>query len=103
MQKLKINDEVVVVAGKEKGKSGKVSKILDKKNRVVVSGVNLVKKTLKPTQENPNGGIIDVEASLHRSNIMLTSPKTNKPTRVRIESKDGKKVRVAVTCGSVLE
>ncbi len=102
MQKLKVNDEVLVVAGKEKGKSGKIKKINFKKDRVVVAGINLVKKTIKPTQDNPNGGIVDIEASLHRSNVMVVSPKTKKPTRVKIQVVDGKKARVAVTCGSVL-
>lgn len=102
MQKLKVNDEVIVVAGKDKGKTGKVAKINFKKNTVLVAGVNLVKKALKPTQENPTGGIVDVEKALHISNVALVSPKTSKATRVRIEEKDGKKVRVAVACGSVL-
>ncbi len=102
MQKLKVNDEVIVVAGKDKGKTGKVAKINFKKSTVLVAGVNLVKKALKPTQENPTGGIVDVEKALHISNVALVSPKTSKATRVRIEEKDGKKVRVAVACGSVL-
>ena len=62
----------------------------------------MVKKTIKPTQENPNGGFLDKEAFVHISNISLMSPKTKKATRVRIEEKDGKKVRVATACGSVL-
>ncbi len=102
MQKLKVNDEVIVVAGKDKGKTGKVAKINFKKNTVLVAGVNLVKKAIKPTQENPTGGIVDVEKALHISNVALVSPKTNKATRVRIEEKDGKKVRVAVACGTEL-
>lgn len=100
MQKLKLNDEVMVIAGKERGKVGKVKKLNFKKSRVIVAGLNLVKKTLKPTQENPNGGIVDIESSLHLSNVMVVSPKTKKPTRVRINLKDGKRVRVAVSCGS---
>ena len=102
MQKLRVNDEVIVTAGKDKGKTGKVAKLNLKKNTVIVSGVNLVKKALKPSQENPTGGIVDVEASLHISNVSVVSPKTKKATRVRIETRDGKKVRVAVRCGSVL-
>ncbi|TNF05705.1 MAG: 50S ribosomal protein L24 [Deltaproteobacteria bacterium] len=103
MQKLKVNDEVIVLAGKNKGKTGTVAKIFEKQNKVLVSGVNTVKKAVRPTQENPAGGIVDVEKSLHRSNVALVSPKTKKATRVRIEEKDGKKVRVAVACGSVLD
>ena len=103
MQKIKIDDEVIVLAGKDKGKTGKISKINFKKGRVLVSGVNMKKKALRPTQENPNGGIVDIETALHISNIALVSPKTKKATRVRIEKKDGKNVRVAVSCGSTLD
>lgn len=102
MQKLKVNDEVIVLAGKNKGKKGKVLKINSKTNRVIVDGVNIVKKSLKPTQENPTGGFADIEKSLHISNVAVVSPKNGVATRVRIENKDGKKVRVAVKCGSVL-
>lgn len=102
MQKLKLNDEVVVLAGKDKNKKGKVKNINLKKKTVIVEGLNLIKKTVKPTQENPNGGFVDMEKSLHISNVGVVSPKTGKATRVRIEEKDGKKVRVAVSCGSTL-
>ncbi|MCK5882470.1 MAG: 50S ribosomal protein L24 [Bacteriovoracaceae bacterium] len=103
MQKIKISDEVVVIAGKDKGKTGKVRLLNHKKNVALIEGVNMVKKTMKPTQENPAGGIIEKESPVHMSNIALISPKTNKATRVRIEEKDGKKVRIAVACGSVIE
>lgn len=103
MQKLKVNDEVIILAGKDKGKTGKIQNLNLKKSRVVVEGVNVVKKALKPTQENPNGGFADVEKAVHTSNVALMSPKTKKATRVRIETKDNKKVRVAVACGSVLD
>lgn len=102
MEKLKVNDQVIVLAGKDKGKTGEVSLINRKKNRVVVKGINIVKKALKPTQENPNGGIVEKEQSVHLSNVAIVSPKTKKATRVRIEKKDGKNVRVAVSCGTVL-
>jgi len=102
MQKLKINDEVIVTAGKDKGKTGKVTKLNWKKNLALVEGVNMVKKAMKPTQENPAGGIADMEKFIHISNVAVVSPKTKKATRVRIENKDGKNVRVAVACGSVL-
>lgn len=102
MQKLKVDDEVIVLAGKDKGKTGKVQRLNFKKMRVLVGGVNMMKKTIKPTQENPNGGITDVEVPVHISNVAVVSPKTKTATRVRIETKDGKKVRVAVKCGSVL-
>lgn len=102
MQKLKIDDEVIVLAGKDKGKTGKLVSINSKKKKVLVQGVNVIKKSMKPTQENPDGGFIEVERPLDMSNIAIVSPKTNKATRVRIEEKDGKKVRVATKCGSVL-
>lgn len=102
MQKLKLNDEVIVLAGKDKNKKGKVTKINEKKKTVLVGGVNMIKKAVKPTQENPNGGFVDMEKALHVSNVGVVSPKTGKATRVRIEEKDGKKVRVAVSCGSTL-
>ena len=103
MQKLRVNDEVIVTAGKDKGKTGTVAKINLKKKTVIVSGINLVKKAIKPTQENPAGGIVDVESSVHISNVSVVSPKTKKATRVKIENKDGKNVRVAVACGSTLD
>lgn len=103
MQKIKLNDEVIVIAGKDKGKKGAVKSINTKRNTVVVSGVNIVKKAIKPTQENPNGGFSDIEKGINYSNIALVSPKTGTATRVKIEEKDGKKVRVAVKCGSVLK
>ena len=104
MQKLKVNDEVVIIAGKDKGKSGKIKSLNLKVNRVLVEGINLVKKTVKPTQENPGGGIISKELPLHVSNVALKSPKTGKPSRVRISlNGDGKKVRVLVGCGTELK
>lgn len=103
MQKLKVNDEIIVTAGKDKGKKGTVLKINFKKDQVYVKDINMVKKTMKQTQENPSGGIVEKEAALHLSNVSLVSPKTGKATRVKIETRDGKKVRVAVSCGSVVE
>ena len=103
MQKIKIEDEVIVLAGKDRGKQGKVKRLDFKRSKVLVEGVNMVKKTIKPTQENPSGGISSIEVPLHLSNVALISPKTKKPTRVRIETKNDKKVRVAVKCGSVLD
>jgi large subunit ribosomal protein L24 len=103
MQKLKVNDEVVLTAGKDKGKKGKIKDINFKTNRVFVEGVNLVKKALKPSQENPTGGFSEKEKAVHISNVSVVSPKTGKATRVKIEDKNGKKVRVAVACGSELK
>ncbi|MBT3983504.1 MAG: 50S ribosomal protein L24 [Bacteriovoracaceae bacterium] len=102
MQKLRLNDEVVVLAGKEKGKTAKVTNINWKRRIVFLEGLNTSTKAMKPTQENPSGGFAQVEAGVHISNVAVVSPKTNKATRVRIENRDGKKVRVATACGSVL-
>ena len=102
MQKLRLNDEVIILAGKDKGRKGKVLSINEKKKTVLVEGANMVKKALRPTQENPNGGFADIERPLNRSNVAVVSPKTGKGTRVRIETKDGKKVRIATSCGSEL-
>ena len=103
MQKLKVKDKVIVLAGKEKGKSGEISKINFKKSLVYVVGINMVKKAIKPSQENPSGGIVDIEAPLHISNIAIMSPKTNKATRIKVKEVDGQKKRVAIKCGTVLD
>lgn len=103
MQKLRLKDEVVVLAGKDKGKTGELLKMNLKTSRVLVKGVNMVKKTVKATQENPQGSIIEREAFVHISNIALVSPKTKKATRVKIVEKDGKNVRMAVACKTILK
>lgn len=94
MTKLKTGDKVVVVSGSNKGKEGKITKILN--DRVIVEGVNIVKKHLKPKNNNGNGEIIEVEAPIHGSNVMLLDPKTKKPTKVKIEKDSkGKKIRIS--------
>ena len=103
MQKLKVNDEVIILAGKDKGKSGKLLKVNHKKKIAFVEGANVKKKALKPTQENPNGGFAESEFGIHISNVAVKCPKTGKPTRVRIDKKDNKNVRVAVKSGTVLD
>ena len=102
MQKVKVNDEVVITAGKDKGKTGKVLNINAKTSKVVVDGINTVKKALKPSQQNPEGGFATNFAPIHISNVALVSPKTKKPSRVKIEVKNGKSVRVLKACGTVL-
>ncbi|HEY0464591.1 MAG TPA: 50S ribosomal protein L24 [Polyangiaceae bacterium] len=87
-----VGDQVVVTRGNDKGKRGKVSKITA--DRVVVEGVNVVKRHLKQTPQRP-GGILDVEAPISKSNVMLVDPTTNKPTRVSIKVENDKKIRVA--------
>jgi large subunit ribosomal protein L24 len=95
MQKLKVNDLVQVLAGKDKGKQGKIRSINFKTNRVVVDGVNVVKKAMKPSQANQQGGIVDVEKGIHISNVAPLDSKSGKPTRVSIKKVDGKNTRVA--------
>ena len=94
MRKLKTGDKVVVVSGSNKGKEGKILKVLE--DKVLVEGVNIVKKHLKPKNNNGNGEIVETEAPIHKSNVMLVDPKTKKPTKVKIETNNkGKKVRVS--------
>jgi large subunit ribosomal protein L24 len=100
--KIKKGDKVVVLSGKDKGKHGEVTRSMPKDGKVVVSGVNMIVRHVKPSQANPNGGKQAAEAPLHVSKVALEDPKTGKPTRVRFEIKDGKKVRVAVRSGQVL-
>ena len=99
MMRVKKGDTVVVIAGKDKGKKGTVTKVFTKANRVLVEGVNIITKHQKPTAMNPQGGIINKEAPIHISNVMPVDPETGKGTRVRFEVKDGKKVRVSVKSG----
>jgi large subunit ribosomal protein L24 len=95
MQKLKVNDTVQVLAGKDKGKQGKIRSINYKTNRVLVEGVNIVKKAIRPNQANQQGGIVDLEKAIHISNVALLDPKSGKPTRVAFKTVDGKNTRVA--------
>ena len=92
--KLKTGDNVVVISGANKGKEGKITKILG--DKVVVEGVNIVKKHLKPKNNNGTGEIVEVERPIHRSNVMIIDPKTKKPTRIKMDfDKDGKKIRIS--------
>ena len=100
---VKKGDKVQVISGKDKGKQGVILESYPKKNRVLVEGVNIVKKHAKPSQVNPQGGITDIEASIHVSNVMPLDPKTNEPTRVGYTTVDGKKVRIAKKSGEPLD
>lgn len=101
--RIKKNDLVQVIAGKDKKekKQGIVLKVFPKTNKVVVEGINMIKKHQKPNGDIP-GGIVDMEAPIHVSNVQLICPQTKKPTRVRYETIDGKKVRVSVKSGKVI-
>lgn len=99
---LKTGDKVRVIAGKDKGKEGTVTSVLADKDRVVVEGVNIAKKHQKPNNQYPQGGVIEVEAPIHVSNVQLLDPSTNEPTRVGFKLEDGKKVRFAKKTGNTL-
>jgi large subunit ribosomal protein L24 len=102
--KIRKNDMVMIIAGKDKGKTGRVIRVIPGEDRVVVEQANLVKKHQRPTQANPTGGIVDVEAPLHVSNVMLLDGKTGKGTRVKIQTGGGgEKVRVATGSGTVFD
>ena len=93
----KVGDKVVVIAGKDKGKEGKIIKTLKNDNKVVVEEINMVTKHVKPSAQNENGGIIKVEAPIHASNVMILDPKTKKRTRIAHEiDENGKKHRISV-------
>ena len=94
--KLKVGDKVRVMTGKDKGKEGRITHTFAKENKVVVEGVNMVKKHLKPNNSNQTGGIVEREARIDASNVMILDKKTNKPTRIysKVDEKTNKKVRV---------
>jgi len=96
--KIKKGDRVVVLSGKDKGKTGTVTQALPKDSKVVVEGVNIATRHRKPTQAEPQGGLVRAEAPLHVSKVAHVTA-DGKPTRVRFETQDGKKVRVAVKTG----
>jgi large subunit ribosomal protein L24 len=100
--KIKKGDKVVVLSGKDKGKTGEVTKALPKEGKVIVSGVNVATRHRKPTQVNPQGGLERIEAPLHVSKVAIATA-DGKPTRVRFETQDGKKVRVAVKTGEKID
>ena len=101
-QKIKKGDTVVVLTGKDKGRTGEVVRAMPKDGKVIVSGVNVHARHRKPTQVNPQGGIERKEAALHVSNVAIADPKSGKATRVRFETRDGKKVRVAAKSGELI-
>jgi large subunit ribosomal protein L24 len=101
--RIKKDDEVVVISGRDKGARGRVLKVIKEKDQVIVEGVGKVKKHQKPNQKNPQGGIVDKDMPIHVSKVMLLDAKTDKPTRVRQGTDaEGKKVRVTVKSGTVL-
>jgi large subunit ribosomal protein L24 len=101
-QKIKKGDKVVVLSGKDKGRTGDVVKVMPKESKVVVSGINVHARHRKPSQISPQGGIERKEAPLHVSKVAIADPKTGAATRVRFEVRDGKKVRVAAKSGELI-
>lgn len=96
MKKVKKNDSVLILSGNDRGKKGKVLKVFPKRDRIIVEGVNMMKRHTRPTQQLPQGGIIQKEAPIHVSNVKVIAPKSNIPTRIGIKVlKDGSKVRFA--------
>ena len=100
--KLKKGDKVVVMAGKDKGKRGEITSVLPNDGKAVVQGVNLVKRHNRPTQTSP-GGIVNKEAPIQLSNLMIVDPKDSAPSRVGFKTVDGKKVRFAKKSGEVID
>jgi large subunit ribosomal protein L24 len=97
------NDTVLVVSGNYKGKKGKVLKVFPQQSRVIVEGVNFIKRHTKPTQKNPQGGIVEKEAPIHVSNLMVMCPKCDTPSRLgRKVLEDGNRIRLCRSCGEML-
>jgi len=100
---IKKNDTVVIIAGKDKGKSGKVIESIPSKDKVIVEGINMQAKHTKQTAKVQQGGIFHMPGPIHVSNVMLYDSKTKSGTRIRFEERGGKKVRVSVKSGNVIE
>lgn len=102
--RIRKGDQVAVIAGKDKGSRGKVLKVVTDTDRVIVEGVNKVKRHQRPTPQQPQGGIIEKEMPIDISNVMIVDPKTDKPTRIRMGTNaEGKKIRIAVGSGATLD
>ncbi|HXH18131.1 MAG TPA: 50S ribosomal protein L24 [Chitinophagales bacterium] len=100
---IKKNDQVIVIAGEDKGKKGRVLEVYPDKNRALVEGIRIVSRHTKPTAKYPDGGIVKKEAPVHVSNLMLLDPKTGKPTRIGRKKVGGKLVRYAKKSGEVIK
>lgn len=100
---IKKDDNVIVIAGSDKGKTGKVLKVLVKENRAIVEGVNMVSKSTKPSAKNPQGGIVKQEAPIHISNISLIDPKSDKATRIAVKHEGKNVIRIAKKSGEEIK
>ena len=96
-------DRVHVIAGKDKGKEGKVLRSMPERERIVVENVHMLKKHTRPSQKNPQGGIIEMEGTIHVSNVMLVCPSCSQPTRISRRREDGVRVRVCKACGKDID
>ncbi len=101
---IKKDDMVMVISGKEKGKSGKVLKVIPKKNRALVEKVDIIKRHSRPSPKAPRGGIVEKEGSLHLSNLMIICSKCSRPTRIgkKVLGEEGERVRICKRCGEIL-
>ena len=101
--RIKKNDSVMIIAGKERGKIGKVIRVIPAQQRAVVERLNMVKRHIKPRGPQDSGGILEKEAPIHLSNLMLVDPQDGRPTRVGFTVVDGRKMRVSRRTGNVLD
>ena len=101
--RLKRGDQVRVIAGKFKGSEGKIMAVYPEANRVIVEKINVIKKTQRPTQDNPRGGFVEREAPIHASNVQLLDPQSGDLTRIAYRTEDGNKVRISAKSGAVLD
>lgn len=100
--KIRRDDEVLVISGKDKGVKGKVVRVIPKLNQVVVEGVNIVRRHMRPSPAHPEGGVIPVTKPIHASNVQIVDPTSGKPTKVGFKVVDGKKTRFAKASGALL-
>jgi large subunit ribosomal protein L24 len=100
---IKKDDQVIVLTGEDKGKTGKVLKVFKETGRALVEGINMVSRSTKPSAKNPQGGIVKQEAAIHISNLSLIDPKSGKATRIAVKVEDGKKVRIAKKSGEEIK
>ena len=101
--KIKKKDNVIMIAGKDKGKTGIVENVIPAEGKIVVAGINIFKKSVKPSKKSPKGGIIEINAKFDSSNAMVVCPSCSKPTRVGYEIQKGKKMRLCKKCKASLE
>lgn len=100
---IKKGDTVLIIHGKDRGKTGKVTEVLPQKNKIIIAGLNVVKKHSRPTRRNPHGGIIDLHAPMDASNAMIICPRCNKTTRVAYKKTEKTKLRICQKCKESLD